>query len=85
MGTERWILITRASAVKLHYYRETDSLYIELAARPGADTREIADGLNADFDAEGALVGLDIDGASKKLDLATTETVALPIRANQAI
>jgi uncharacterized protein YuzE len=70
--------------VKLHYYPETDSLYIELAARPGAETREIADGLNADFDAQGALVGLDIDGASKKLDLATIETVALPIKATRA-
>jgi uncharacterized protein YuzE len=74
-----------AQAVKLHYYPETDSLYIDLAARPSAQTREIADGLNADFDADGALVGLDIDGASKKLDLVTIETVALPIRANQAI
>ena len=61
--------------MKLHYYPETDSLYIELAAPPGAETRDIGDGLNADFDAEGALVGLDIDGASKKLDLAASETV----------
>jgi uncharacterized protein YuzE len=70
--------------MKLHYYPETDSLYIELAAGPGAETREIADGLNADFDAESALVGLEIDAASKKLDLATIETVALPIRADRA-
>jgi hypothetical protein len=34
---------------------------------------------------KGALVGLDIDGAAKKLDLATIETVALPIRADRAI
>jgi uncharacterized protein YuzE len=57
--------------MKLHYYPETDSLYIELAARPGAQAREIADGLTVDFDAEGGIVGLDIDGASKKLDLTT--------------
>ena len=31
-------------------------------------------------DAEGAIVGLDIDGASKKLDLAMTETVEAPVR-----
>ncbi len=65
--------------MKLHYYPETDSLYIELKAQPGAETREIAPGLNADFDAEGAVVGLDIDGAAAKLDLATLETVALPL------
>jgi uncharacterized protein YuzE len=37
-----------------------------------------------DFDVEGAVVGLDIDGASKKLDLTTIETVALPIKATRA-
>ena len=65
--------------MKLHYYPETDSLYIELRAEVSAETREIADGLNADFDKAGNVVGLDIDGASKKLDLATLETIALPI------
>jgi len=64
--------------MKLHYYPETDSLYIELRAEPAAETREIAEGLNADFDEGGNLVGLDIDGASGKLDLGTLETIALP-------
>ena len=57
--------------MKLHYYPETDSLYIELRDAPSTDTREIASGLNADFDSAGNVVGLDIDGASTKLDLAT--------------
>jgi uncharacterized protein YuzE len=56
--------------MKLHYYPETDSLYIELKAAPGAETREVAPGVNADFAADGTIVGLDIDGASK-LDLST--------------
>ena len=30
--------------MKLHYYPETDSLYIELKSSPGAETREVADG-----------------------------------------
>ena len=70
--------------MKLHYYPETDSLYIELIDRPGAETREIADGLNVDLGADGAVVGFDIDGASKKLDLTTIETIALPIKATRA-
>ncbi len=70
--------------MKLHYYPETDSLYIELIDRPGAETREVADGLNVDLDADGAVVGFDIDGASKKLDLSTIETIALPIKATRA-
>lgn len=70
--------------MKLHYYSETDSLYIELSGRPGVETREIADGLVADLDAEGGIVGLDIDGASRKLDLATLETVASPVKTTRA-
>jgi uncharacterized protein YuzE len=70
--------------VKLHYYPETDSLYIELKSGPGVETREIADGLVADLDAHGAVVGLDIDNASKKLDLATLETVSLPFKGTKA-
>ncbi len=65
--------------MKLHYYPETDSLYIELRAGPASETREIALGLNADFDPTGNVIGLDIDGASGKLDLDTLETFALPI------
>lgn len=65
--------------MKLHYYPETDSLYIELRAGDAMETREIADGLNADFGSDGTVVGLDIDGASSKLDLGTLEAIALPI------
>jgi uncharacterized protein YuzE len=64
--------------MKLHYYPETDSLYIELNARPSADSRQVVDGLVADLDAEGNLVGLDIDHASKKLDLQSLEALGLP-------
>ncbi|MGH7104108.1 MAG: DUF2283 domain-containing protein [Acetobacteraceae bacterium] len=70
--------------MKLHYYPQTDSLYIELKAEPGAETREVADGLNVDFNVEGEVVGLDIDGASRHLDLTTLETVALPLRTTRA-
>ena len=65
--------------MKLHYYPDTDSLYIELRNEPGVETREVAPGVNADFNAAGDVVGLDIDRASDKLDLTTLETVALPI------
>jgi uncharacterized protein YuzE len=65
--------------MKLHYYPETDSLYIELRDAPSAETREIVSGLNVDFDASGNVVGLDIDGASRKLDLGTLEATELPI------
>ena len=70
--------------MKLHYYPETDSLYIELRGTPSTETREIASGLNADFDGQGNVVGLDIDGASTKLDLGTLEAISLPIASLKA-
>lgn len=64
--------------MKLHYYPDTDSLYIELNAKPSAESREIADGLVVDFDADGNVVGIDVDHASQKLDLGSLEAEALP-------
>mgnify|MGYP000961803467 CR=1 FL=1 len=64
--------------MKLHYYPDTDSLYIDLRAEPSADSREIADGLVVDFDDQGNVVGIDIDHASQRLDLRTLETESLP-------
>ncbi|RNJ49148.1 DUF2283 domain-containing protein [Methylocystis hirsuta] len=66
--------------MKLDYYPDTDSLYIELKSGPGTETREVVSGLNVDIDASGDVVGLDIDHASKKLDLTTLETISLPVR-----
>lgn len=65
--------------MKLHYYPDTDRLYIELAETGSVETREVADGVNVDFSSDGAIVGIDIDGASGKLDLATLETTGLPL------
>jgi len=64
--------------MKLLYDRETDSLYIDLNARPSVDSREIQDGLVIDLDAHGQIVGIDIRHASQVLDLETLETESLP-------
>jgi uncharacterized protein YuzE len=63
--------------MKLHYYPETDSLYIELKVGPGVETREIVSGLVVDLDANDDVVGFDIDQASDKLDLSRIDTIAL--------
>jgi uncharacterized protein YuzE len=64
--------------MKLHYYPETDSLYIELSPQPSTDSREISEGLVVDFDAQGRVVGLDIQHASETMDLRTLEAESLP-------
>ena len=55
--------------MKLNYHRETDSLYIDLVDRPSVESREVAEGIVLDFDAEGRLMGIDIDHASRKVEL----------------
>ena len=70
--------------MRLHYFPETDSLYVEFKEGPGVETREITDGLIVDLDAAGEVVGFDIDHASQRLDLSTLETQALPLRTVRA-
>jgi uncharacterized protein YuzE len=68
--------------MKLSYHPESDSLYIDLSSRPSAESREVSAGVVLDYDGEGNLVGIDIDNASRKLDLAelTTSHIPLPAR-----
>lgn len=65
--------------MKIHYYPETDSLYISFGDRPSVDSVEVADGVVADLDETGKVIGLDIDQASEHLDLKTIETIDLPV------
>jgi uncharacterized protein YuzE len=51
--------------MKLQYYPESDSLYIELKSVDGAECREISEGFVVDFDSNGDVIGLDIDHASR--------------------
>ena len=64
--------------MKLHYHPETDSLHIELKNSPATGVREVFDGIVFDLDADGNVVGFDIEHASRKCDLSRIETIALP-------
>ena len=64
--------------MKLHYDAATDSLYIDLAERPSVDSDEVADGVVLDFDADGHLVGIDIDHASQRVNLTQLVIDRLP-------
>jgi uncharacterized protein YuzE len=55
--------------MKISYYPDTDSLYIDLSEQPSTESREISEGVVLDYDAQGRLVGIDIDNASKKVEL----------------
>lgn len=55
--------------MKLKYYPDTDSLYIDLSHRTSAESREISEGVVLDYDESGHIVGIDIDNASSKVEL----------------
>jgi uncharacterized protein YuzE len=64
--------------MKLNYYSDTDSLYIDLSEEPSVESREISEGVVLDYDAAGNLVGIDIDNASRKVDLKKLTLNKLP-------
>ena len=55
--------------MKINYYAETDSLYIDLSGKPSVDSRQVSDGVVLDYDEDGNIVGIDIDHASLKLEI----------------
>ncbi len=54
--------------MKLAYHQDTDSLYIYLADRASVDSDEVREDIVFDYDASGALVGIDVQHASKNVD-----------------
>lgn len=69
--------------MKLSYYSDTDSLYIDLSSRTSVVSREISEGVVLDYDNDDNLVGIDIDNASRKLDLSELITEALPVTSRE--
>jgi uncharacterized protein YuzE len=69
--------------MRINYYAETDSLYIDLSAKPSADSREVSEGIVLDYDADGNLVGIDIDQASTKLEIKELILCNLPAEVKQ--
>ena len=66
--------------MKLNYYPDTDSLYIDLSSTDSVDSIEISDGVVIDYDGSGKITGIDIDHASKTLDLGELVMNHLPIK-----
>ncbi len=64
--------------MRMKYYKETDSLYIDLSEQPSAESREVSEGIVLDYDGNGNLVGIDIDNASSKVDLERLIVSSLP-------
>jgi uncharacterized protein YuzE len=66
--------------MKLGYFPDSDSLYIELADQASVQSREVSEGIVLDYDANGNLVGIDIDNASKKVDMRILKLSNMPAK-----
>jgi uncharacterized protein YuzE len=69
--------------MRINYYPDTDSLYIDLSSKTSVDSREVSDGVVLDYDVDGNLVGIDIDHASVKLDIRELILSKLPAEITQ--
>ena len=65
--------------MKINYYPDTDSLYIEFTEKESSESIEISEGIVLDYDREGILVGMDIDNAEKKVNLKELILNKLPL------
>jgi uncharacterized protein YuzE len=65
--------------MKISYYPDTDSLCIDLSEKCSAESREISEGVVLDYGAQGSLVGIDLDNASKKVELKKLILSRLPV------
>ena len=64
--------------MKINYYPDTDSLYIEFSDKESSESVEISEGVVLDYDKEGTPVGVDIDNANKKMNLSELVLNKLP-------
>jgi len=61
------------------YDNETDMLYISLSNGVSVDSQEVADGIVLDFDGDNRVIGVEIEDAGKRIDLAHLELNAMPV------
>jgi len=52
--------------MKIEYDREVDALYIRIQEKYVAKTKEIAEGINVDFDEDGKVIGFEILDATER-------------------
>ncbi len=65
--------------MKIEYFKDTDTLYIDIKETTSVETKEISRGIVLDFDSDGNLTGIEIDNAQKVANLSKIEAKSLPI------
>ncbi len=61
------------------YHPETDMLYLKLADKISIESEEVAPGIVLDYDDQNQVIGIEIEDASRLVDLSRLEVSALPL------
>jgi len=65
--------------MRVEFHPNADILYIKLADGVSAESEEVAPGVVLDFDESNRTIGIEIEDASKFIDLSRLELTAMPI------
>ncbi len=71
--------MTTKSSISLKYAPATDMLYIQLANGTSTESEEVSPGVVVDYDEHNRAVGIEIEDASKFMDMSRLELSAMPI------
>lgn len=70
--------------MKIQYFPDTDTLYIDLANRPSTESEVISESIVVDLDEDGKPVGITIEHYSQTADSTAIETILPALTASVA-
>jgi uncharacterized protein YuzE len=55
--------------MKIKYFQDTDTLYIEFTAAPVAETKDLDENTLLDVDSDGKIIAITLEHASERADI----------------
>lgn len=65
--------------MNFEYHPDTDMLYIKLSNGVSVESEEVSPGVVVDYDENNHAIGIEIEDASKFIDMSRLELTAMPI------
>jgi uncharacterized protein YuzE len=59
--------------MKIRYFRDTDTLWIELRSATAAETRDVDDDTLVEVDGDGSILAITLEHASKRTDVSSVQ------------
>ncbi len=65
--------------MEFKYFKDSDMLYFKLADGVSTESEEVAPNIVLDYNARGQVIGIELEDASKLVELSSFNITALPI------